>query len=102
MPPTRWLSMSASVVSLRRSQLSSTALRAASARSRYSRSVIARIAAMPSIRAIVGGRAWLLVAVWAMSLSGCGQKGPLVLPPAPADSPPAATTTPHAAPHAPR
>ncbi|WP_413084331.1 LPS translocon maturation chaperone LptM [Tepidimonas sp.] len=80
MLPTRWLSMSASVSSLRRSHASSTALSTASARSRYSESVIARIAAMPSICRIVGRRAVGLVLLLSMALPGCGQKGPLTLP----------------------
>ncbi|WP_342781045.1 LPS translocon maturation chaperone LptM [Tepidimonas alkaliphilus] len=98
MPPTRWLSMSASVSSLRRSQFSSTALSTASARSRYSLSVIVRIAAMLIRLRIVGCGSVALAAALAMTLAGCGQKGPLTLPAsatfASAISSPASTSVP--------
>ncbi|WP_425974077.1 LPS translocon maturation chaperone LptM [Tepidimonas sp. HKU78] len=99
MPPTRWLSMSASVVSLMRSQLNSTAFSTASARSRYSRSVITTIVQMQTRRRIVGWRSAAWGAVLALALVGCGQKGPLTLPTAAASSP---SSPSHSPSHVPR
>ena len=83
MPPTRWLSISASLLSFKSSQANSTALSNCSAWSKNSRSVIT-ICTM-------GMKQMILVRAQALSacvatlvcvstlISGCGQKGPLYM-----------------------
>ncbi|WP_335589143.1 MULTISPECIES: lipoprotein [Hydrogenophaga] len=85
MPPTRWLSMSASVSSLMRSQFSSMARNRASARSWYSRSVITMRRMFGWLRILGSCSGPARVMALSLVLSGlvaCGQRGPLYLPPA--------------------
>ncbi|WP_367184871.1 lipoprotein, partial [Limnohabitans sp. Rim8] len=77
MPPERWLSTSASVSSLMRSQLCSTADKRCSAWVRNSRSVIT-IRCMLKVCSILVTRQCLVLCT--VALVGCGQKGPLKLP----------------------
>ena len=77
MPPTRWLSMSASVSSLIRSQLVSIRDKRRSAVSKNSRSVITIRVMCKVLRILVIAQT---LGVCAVALSACGQKGPLVHP----------------------
>jgi predicted small lipoprotein YifL len=77
MPPTLWLSMSASVSSLIRSQLVSIRDKRRSAVSRNSRSVITIRDMFKVLRILVLAQT---LGVCAVALTACGQKGPLVHP----------------------
>ena len=83
MPPTRWLSISASLLSFKSSQANSTALSNCSAWSKNSRSVIT-ICTMDSKQSILVRGQALRVCVASLLctcvlISGCGQKGPLYM-----------------------